>query len=303
MIVGQPSSESEAISVGFQGESGAYSEEAARELFEGGIVTIPYATFEKVYEAVEAGLARYAMLPIENSLAGSIHRNYDLMLRHSLTIHREYNFRVSHCLLGLPGATLEQVRRAHSHPQALVQCERSLKRLGLEGVVEQDTAGSARLVRENGNPQEAAIASRLAAEVNGLVILVEHLEDSPENFTRFLALAAGEPEPYDPEGGEYKTSVVFSLNNVPGSLYRALSAFALRDIDLTKIESRPFQGRPQEYLFYIDFAGHIQEPVCERALAHLAEMAQYLRVLGSYPRHRYRPAAGLGLDSSGLDLG
>jgi prephenate dehydratase len=291
------------ISVAFQGEPGAYSEAAARELFGQDVLSLPYGTFDLVYEAVEAGHAQFAVLPVENSLAGSIHRNYDLMLRYSLTIQREYNLRVSHCLLGLPGVRLEDVRRAHSHPQALTQCERSLIRMGLEAVVEGDTAGSARIVRDLGDPRDAAIASRLAGEVNGLEVLVDHMEDSPENFTRFLALSAEDLQPYDPENGDYKTSVVFSLNNVAGSLYRALSAFALRDIDLTKIESRPFHGRPLEYLFYIDFAGHSLEPVCERALSHLAEMAPYLRVLGSYPRHRFRTDTQTGLSLARIEPG
>ena len=194
--------------------------------------------------------------------------------------------RVSHCLLGLPGVSLDLIRRAHSHPQALAQCENSLVNLGLEPVVELDTAGSARLIKEMGEPQEAAIASSWAAEVYGLDVLVDGLEDFPENYTRFLALNKEADQPPDPQAREYKTSIVFSLPNIPGSLYRAMSAFALRDIDLTKIESRPFQGRPLEYLFYIDFAGHASDEVSGRALSHLAEMAPFLRVLGSYPRHR-----------------
>jgi prephenate dehydratase len=274
------------IRVGFQGEHGAYSESAAIELYGDGISTFPFASFEEVYLGVETGSVEVAILPIENSLAGSIHRNYDLMLRHRLNIQREINLRISHCLLGLPGVSLEEVRRAHSHPQALAQCETNLIRLGLEPVVELDTAGSARLIRELADPLEAAIASSRAAEVYGLEVLVENMEDFPENYTRFLALSAGPSPGYLAGGEEYKTSIVFSLPNVPGSLYKALSVFALRDIDLTKIESRPLPSRPLEYLFYIDFAGHADEQNCRRALDHLGEMAPFLRLLGSYPRHR-----------------
>jgi len=270
----------------FQGEPGAYSEAAAVQFFGEEVDTLPCASFEEVFAAVTRGACTHGILPIENSLAGSIHRNYDLMLRHDLHIVGEYQLRVSHCLLGLPGARLEQVRRAHSHPQALAQCEGSLERLKLERVVEADTAGSARLVKELGNPQDAALASRRAAEVYGLQVLAEALEDNPANYTRFLVLAR-EPLENPPEGGaDFKTSIVFTLNNHPGVMFKALSVFALREIDLTKIESRPDPGKLWEYLFYIDFAGHHADPPCRRALEHLGEMAPFLRVLGSYPRHR-----------------
>ncbi len=270
----------------FQGEPGAYSEAAALQFFGEQAATLPCASFEEAFAAVAGGACTHGLLPIENSLAGSIHRNYDLLLRHDLHIVGEYQLRVSHCLLGLPGARLDQVRRVHSHPQALAQCEGSLERLQLERVAQADTAGSARLVKERGDPQEAALASRRAAEVYGLQVLKEAMEDNPANFTRFLVLAR-DPLEGDPQGGaDFKTSIVFTLNNHPGVMFKALSVFALREIDLTKIESRPDPGKLWEYLFYIDFAGHRSEPACRRALDHLSEMAPFLRVLGSYPRHR-----------------
>jgi len=274
--------------VAFQGEPGAYSDLAAREYFGEGITTLPCHSFEDVFEAASGSsgvTCTHGLLPIENSLAGSIHRNYDLLLRNNLYIVGEYHLRVSHCLLALPGVKLEEVRSAHSHPQALAQCEANLNRLGLERVVEADTAGSARLLRENGDRSSAALASRRAAEVYQLNILAENMEDNPANYTRFLALAGKPLEVEEPENGDYKTSIVFSLNNKPGALFKALSVFALRDIDLTKIESRPIAGKPWEYLFYIDFAGHAQARVCERALDHLKELAPFLRLLGTYPRH------------------
>jgi len=274
------------IIVAFQGEPGAYSELAAFEHFGSEITTLPCESSDCAYAALNHGHCTHALLPFDNSLAGSIHRNYDLILRHELHIVGEYHLRVSHCLLGVPGTKIEQIQRAHSHPQALAQCEYNLTRLGIARVAEKDTAGSARLIKAWNDPQEAAIASTRAAEVYDLEILQENLEDNPHNYTRFLALTK-EPLPIDdPEVGDYKTSVVFSLKNMPGVLFKALSVFALRDIDLTKIESRPIQGQPWEYMFYVDFAGHQESANCARALDHLGELAVYVRVLGSYPRHR-----------------
>jgi prephenate dehydratase len=275
------------LQVAFQGEPGAYSELAALEFFKEPITTHPSETFDDVFEAVDQEKSAYGIVPIENSLAGSIHRNYDLMLRYNLYIVGEYHLRINHCLLALPGVRLEDVRCVHSHPQALDQCEANLARLGLERVVEADTAGSARLLLERNDRQAAALASYRAAEVYHLDILGVNMEDNPANFTRFLVLACQPYKTEDPEGGDFKTSTVFSLKNVPGSLFKAMSVFALRDIDLTKIESRPIAGQPWEYLFYIDFAGHADSRNCRRALDHLGELAIFFRLLGSYPRHRW----------------
>lgn len=275
------------LRVAFQGEPGAYSELAAFEYFGDEITTIPCETFEAVFSAASADeqAATHGLIPIENSVAGSIHRNYDLMLHHDLHIVGEYHLRVSHCLMALPGVKLDEVTRVHSHPQALAQCEGNLKRLGLSRVAEADTAGSARLLREREDRQAAALASRRAAEVYDLQVLAEHMEDNPANYTRFLALAEEPLVVRDPLVGDYKTSIVFSLRNQPGALFKALSVFALRDIDLTKIESRPIPGQLWDYMFYVDFAGHTRLPPCERALANLQEFATFFRVLGSYPRH------------------
>ncbi|MBN1146641.1 MAG: prephenate dehydratase [Anaerolineales bacterium] len=272
--------------VAFQGEPGAYSEQATLEYFGEGVSTLSCRSFDEVFDAVRRGDSTHGMLPFENSLAGSVHRNYDLMLRHDLHIVGEYHLRVSHCLLALPEARLQDIRQVQSHPQALAQCEANLARMGVERVAGTDTAGSARLVKEGGDIHVAALASQRAAKVYSLQILAEQMEDNSANYTRFLALASKPLAMEDPETGDYKTSIVFSLKNHPGSLFKALSVFALRDIDLTKIESRPIPGQPWEYLFYVDFAGHIHQVVCKRALEHLQELATFLRVLGSYPRHR-----------------
>ncbi len=276
--------------VAFQGERGAYSEAAAIAYFGESIQPVPCPSFDEVFESVESGAVERGAIPIENSLAGSIHRNYDLLLRHNLHIVGEKVFRVKHCLIAHPGVALAEVRQVTSHPQALAQCEHYLKRLGVTIEAAYDTAGSVKLLKESGKRDTAAIASRRAAEVYAMQILEEGVEDDAANFTRFLILSRHpSTTPPSTAGGSaqdapMKTSVVFSLRNVPGALFKALSVFALRDLDLTKIESRPIPGKTWEYSFYLDFAGNVAEPVTARALDHLREIATTMRVLGSYPR-------------------
>lgn len=273
--------------VAFQGEPGAYSQEAIAGYF-GPVETLPCESFEAVFAAVTSVRSHAGMIPIENSLAGSIHQNYDLLQRNSLWITGEYFLRVRHCLIALPGVQKSDLRRVISHPQALGQCDgyiRNLKGIKAEPVF--DTAGGVKMLMQSGDRTCAAIASRQAAEIYGMEILEQGIEDDPENFTRFLAIGALPAGPSE----DAKTSIVFSLHNRPGSLFKALSVFALRDIDLTKIESRPLVGKPWDYLFYIDFAGAAGDEVCRKALDHLGEYASMLRVLGSYPR--YRPEARL----------
>ncbi len=274
----------DAMRVAFQGEPGAYSEEAAVALYGADLELLACETFDEVFEAVEAKDCERGVVPLENSLAGSIHRNYDLLLRHSLYIVGEHDLRVSHCLIAHPGVRLEDVRRVYSHPQALAQCEGSLAALaGVEVISAPDTAGSVRLVRERGWQDAAAIASESAARLYGMQVLRRGFEDEKTNFTRFVALGR---EQAPTSGGERKTSLAFAGKNEPGLLFRCLSAFALRSIDLSKIESRPIRGVPWQYVFYLDFAGGMDEERCQRAVDQLNEMATFVRVFGSYPRGR-----------------
>ena len=269
--------------IAFQGEPGAYSEQAALALFGQDIDPVPCSTFDQVFAAVEEGACEYGVIPTENSLAGSVHRNYDLLLRHNLYIVREHNLRISHCLIAHPGVELSEIRRVYSHPQALAQCEHSLRELGdLEAIAAYDTAGSVRLIKEQGLRDAASIAGEAAASLYGMAILRREFEDEKTNYTRFIALGG---EAITPEG-ESKTSLAFAGKNEPGLLFRCLSAFALRDIDLTKIESRPIRGVPWEYVFYLDFSGSVAEEHCRRAIQHLEEMATFVRVFGSYSRAR-----------------
>jgi len=271
--------------VAFQGEPGAYSEQAVFDYF-GEVETRPCESFDVVFDSVVTDTCEFGLIPIENSLAGSIHQNYDLLLRHDLHIVGEYPLRVQHCLIALPGVKKEDIRKAISHPQALGQCAAYLRELSIKAESVYDTAGSVKMLKESGARDMAAIASRRAAEIYKMEILEEGIEDNPENYTRFLAISKSATEP----DGEAKTSIVFTLKNQPGALFKALSVFALRDIDLTKIESRPLQGKPWEYLFYIDFIGATQDETVRKALDHLNEYALTLRVLGSYPRYRQKGA-------------
>ena len=267
--------------VAFQGEPGAYSEQAVFNYF-GKVETKPCESFDVVFDSVVSDACDYGLIPIENSLAGSIHQNYDLLLRHDLHIVGEYLLRVQHCLIALPGVKMEDIKKAISHPQALGQCAAYLRNLGIKPETVYDTAGSVKMLKASGERTTAAIASRRAADLYEMNILEEGIEDNPENYTRFLAISKNAIQPE----GDAKTSIVFTLKNQPGSLFKAMSVFALRDIDLTKIESRPLQGSPWEYLFYIDFIGAAHEETVRKALDHLGEYALMLRVLGSYTRYK-----------------
>jgi prephenate dehydratase len=276
------SNEGKVKRIAFQGEPGAYSERAVKEFFrEHSITTLPCRTFGEAFAAVHTGQAEAAVIPIENSLAGSVHQNYDLLLKHQLHITGEIILRISHHVMALPGVKWEKVRRVYSHPQALEQCRDFLEKWpAIEAVPAYDTAGSAKLIAAEQWQDAAAIASANAASEYGLEILHRGVESNPQNYTRFLILEKAEKMPAE----DGKTSIVFSIAHTPGALFKALTVFALRDINLLKIESRPLHGSPWEYIFYLDFAGTTRQSHCQKAIEHLGEIATFLRVLGAYEK-------------------
>ena len=277
------------LPIAFQGERGAFSEEAARKLTNPKIAVLPCTRFEDVFRALEKGQAAGAAVPIENTLAGSVHENYDHLLNFEFSIVGETSVRIVHHLMAAEGVAFSKVRRVFSHPVALNQClDFFAKNPQIERIPFYDTAGSAKMVTEEGLTDAAAIASEVASEIYGARILRRSIESDRQNFTRFFLLRTPEFARRNPIRADaktaWKTSLVFSTRNSPGALFRALSAFALRDLNLTKIESRPLRGKPWEYLFYVDFLGRVDAPAAVNALNHLRETADFLRVLGCYPK-------------------
>jgi len=271
---------------GFQGALGAFSQEAVGQLLGDKVEVVPYTKFEEVFRALSRGKIDHAVIPIENTLAGSVHENYDHLLHFDVRIIGETNVRIIHNLIAPPGVRFKHIRKVYSHPVALNQCLRfSTRNPKMESTPFYDTAGSVKMVLEEKAPDAAAIGSAVAASIYGGHVLRRSIEDDRRNFTRFFLLNASKRihRPRQ-QAKHWKTSLVFTTRNIPGALFRALSAFALRDLNLMKIESRPWHGRPFEYLFYLDFLGQEDEPRVQNALHHLAELADFLRVLGSYPR-------------------
>ncbi len=274
------------MTVAIQGEAGAFSHEAALKLLGEKTSVLSCQRFEEVFRALAGGAAEAAVIPIENTLHGSVHENYDHLLNFDFRIAAELNLRIVHHLIALPGVRLKDVRRIYSHPVALNQCLRFLgQHREWERVPFYDTAGSVKMLVEERLRDAAAIASEVSAGIYGGRILRRSIEDDRQNYTRFFLLRRPEQPPLElNEAGKkgWKTSIVFSTRNQPGSLFRALSAFALRDLSLTKIESRPLRGKPWEYLFYVDFLGHLEDERVKRALGHLEELCDLLRVFGCY---------------------
>jgi chorismate mutase/prephenate dehydratase len=268
------------LEVGFQGEPGAYSQEAAISFFGPSVESGPFDTLEEVFKAVEDNTLPYGVIPVENSQVGSITRSYDLLLDSNVMVCGETLLRVTHCLIANKGASLESINKVYSHPQALGQCQGFLKRLGVEVIPSYDTAGSVRMIKEQKIMDGAAIASARAAQIYDMKILAREIEDNHNNTTRFFILSNHD----SPPTGNDKTSIVFMLQHRPGTLYQALGVFAERKINLTKIESRPTRQKPWEYNFYLDFEGHREDPVIQDALNKLRELTLFLKVLGSYPK-------------------
>jgi prephenate dehydratase len=265
--------------IAFQGERGAFSEEAALKLLGTEIELVPRGAFDAAFSAIRDGSADYVLAPMENSLAGSVHRSFDLLVESGLQIIGEVVIPIAHNLIGVPSANLEGLVSVESHPVALAQCEQFfIANPGLKRIVTEDTAGSVREIMRAGDARRAAIASARAAELYGATILQSHLEDDRENYTRFFLLAASSEIPADAD----KISLVFQLPHSPGALQQALAPFARRSLNLMKIESRPMRGKPWEYRFYLDLQAAAGGAATVAALEQLKDFAVDLRILGSY---------------------
>jgi prephenate dehydratase len=266
------------MQVAYQGEPGAYSERAVRRVFPDAD-TLPCETVRLVFSRVTSGEAAFGVVPLENSQAGSVNETYDLLLHTNLLrMVGEVIVRVDHALLGVPGARLEEVRRARSHWQALAQCEEFLASLRIEPVPVHDTAGAARMIAETGSHEDAAIASVEAGARFGLAVLAERIQTEKENFTKFAVIGAGDPGLGEPD----KTSLVMAVADRPGSLLASLQPFATRGINLHKLESRPRRGRAFEYVMYVDLMRAAEHPDVVAALGEVEQHTAMLRVLGSY---------------------
>jgi prephenate dehydratase len=275
--------------IAFQGARGAFSEEAARRLAGPKTPVLPCERFEEVFRHLKAGDVAGAAVPIENTLAGSVHENYDHLVNFELPIVAETSVRIVHNLIVRKGVSFSRIKHVYSHPVALNQClDFFAANPQIERIPFYDTAGSVKMIVEEKRDDAAAIASAVAAEIYGARILRRSIESDRQNFTRFFLLRtaayAQRHKLAAASHAHWKTSLVFSTRNSPGALFRALSAFALRDLSLTKIESRPLRGKPWEYLFYVDFLGRVDTPNAENALHHLRELADFCRVLGCYPK-------------------
>jgi prephenate dehydratase len=265
--------------VAFQGVKGAYSESAIYQFFGPDTPTLLCPSLEGIFEAVETGRADLGMLPVENALAGSVPRAYELLMERDLRIQAEVIMRVQHTLMVAPGVKLADLKRVRSTPLSLQQCEKFIKRYHLEPLSSSDTAGAARDLAAHPEADLGVIASKLAAQIYKLDMIEEEIEDAAFNYTRFFVLGSQDP----PRAQRSKTSLIFSARHLPGSLYHCLGEFAERNINLTKIESRPRRNRPWQYLFYLDFEGHWQDPAAEAALLGLLRQAGLVKMLGSYP--------------------
>ena len=276
--------------VAFQGERGAYGEIATLQYFPK-VKPLPLKSFQDVFDAAENGEVEYIVVPVENSIEGSINEIYDLLLQTKMNVVGEIYQRVRHCLIVNRGAKM--IRYVHSHPQALAQCRAYLQKKGFKPVPTYDTAGAAKMIKESKMTDSAAIASKRAAELYDMEILDEGVEDRKNNYTRFLVLSpkkkkSGKSDPHHSDRQNYKTSIIFSVRHVPGALFGILGEFAIRKINLTKIESRPTKETPWEYNFYVDFEGHLQNKAVHEALLSIKTKTAYIKILGSYKKAEFQ---------------
>ncbi len=268
------------MKVAFQGERGAYSESAVYQFFGSETQVNPCADFRDVFESVQKLETPFGVVPMENSIEGSVNQNYDLFLKYDLKVCGEVIVKVEHFLIANPGVVLADIKAVYSHPQALAQCRHFLEEFGRELIPTYDTAGSVKMLKEKGLKNAAAVASERAAKIYGMQILAKDIADNPENYTRFFVLSEKDAA----ATGKDKTSIIFGAAHAPGVLYHALGEFAERDINLTKIESRPTKQKPWEYNFYLDFEGHRTEKRCAEGLKALEKYASFVKILGSYPK-------------------
>jgi chorismate mutase/prephenate dehydratase len=268
------------MKVTYQGETGAYSEMAVFKFFGSKVEPVPCRDFRGVFESVISGTVPHGVVPIENSIEGSINQNYDLFLDYDLKVCGEVAVKLAHVLISKSDTQLEDIKAVYSHPQALAQCRLYLEKHKWESIPAYDTAGAVKLIKEQNLPNAAAIASEKAANLYGMKIIARDIADNPSNYTRFLVLGTQDAEPT----GDDKTSIIFSATHAPGALYHALGEFASRNINLTRIESRPTKTTAWQYNFYLDFEGHRTEKRCVEALAALQAYVTFVKIIGSYPR-------------------
>jgi prephenate dehydratase len=273
-----------AARVAFQGERGAFSEMAALQYFPNAKM-VPLKSFQDVFNATEGGDVDYAVVPVENSIEGTINENYDLLLQTKMSIVGEIYQRIRHCLIANKNAG--KIRFAYSHPQALAQCRQYLQKHRLEAMPAYDTAGAVKMIKEKKMTDSAAIASKRAAELYDMKIIEEDIEDRKNNYTRFLVLSLHKKTEKAEAESKYKTSIIFSIKHVPGALFEILSEFAIHKINLTKIESRPTKETPWEYNFYVDIEGNLQDIVLHKALQSIKSKTLCIKILGSYKKAEF----------------
>jgi chorismate mutase/prephenate dehydratase len=268
------------MKVTYQGETGAYSEMAVYKFFGSKVEPVPCKDFKDVFESVKTGTVPNGVIPIENSIEGSVNQNYDLFLNYDLKVCGEIAVKLAHVLIVNPQTNVEDITTVHSHPQALGQCRNYLEKHKWQLHPEYDTAGSVKIIKEKQLTNAAAIASEKAADLYNMKIIARDIADNPTNYTRFLVLAHKDADPT----GDDKTSIIFSAKHAPGTLYNALGEFASRNINLTRIESRPTKTTAWQYNFHLDFEGHRTEKRCTETLQAIEKYATFIKIIGSYPR-------------------